>query len=153
MPNNMLTTLIRLMGAWMAVYGLLFGTHFMYMLNAEPTGMHIFLSFLPSLVSLLIGLGYIIFAPKLAGARDSNFNNMPDILPSGLILLGVYWFGSGIFQGVGNMGFYSQIFNSGIYDIFTNTAWWVALGNFAQAIGGLILIIAGNRMRAQIQAA
>lgn len=137
----------------MAVYGLLFGAHFMYMLEGEAPGMHIFLAFLPSLVSLLIGVGYIIFAPKLAGIRDSNPTHVPDILPSGLILLGVYWLGSGIFQGIGNMSFYSQIFDSSIFTVFTNSAWWVALGNFAQAIGGLVLIITGNRMRAQIPTA
>ncbi len=39
----MLTTLIRLMGAWIAVYGLLFGTRFFYMLKSEATATHIFL--------------------------------------------------------------------------------------------------------------
>jgi O-antigen/teichoic acid export membrane protein len=147
-----LTTLIRLMGAWIAVYGLLFGTHFLYMLKHEASGMHIFLAFLPSLVSLVIGSAYIIWAPKIAGGREDDLKGLPDILPAGLILLGVYWLGSGFFQGVGNMNFYRQIFDSSRFDLFSDSAFWVALGNFAQAFGGLVLIIIGNRMRSKTQA-
>ena len=139
------------MGAWLAVYGLLFGTHFMYMLKYEASGMHIFLAFLPSLVSLLIGAAYILFAPRIAGGRVDDLRTS-DILPSGLILLGVYWLGSGLFQGVGNINFYRQIFDSSRFDLFADSAFWVALGNFAQAFGGLVIIVIGNRMHSKIQA-
>ncbi len=121
----------------------------MYMLKQEASGMHVFLALLPSLVSLLIGVGYIVFAPKIAGNKASEASESQDILSAGLVLLGVYWMGSGVFQGVGNINFYKQIFDSTRFDLFSNSAWWVACGNFLQAIGGLALIVVGNKMRLQ----
>ena len=139
------------MGAWIAVYGLLFGTHFLYMLKDEASGMHTFLAFLPSVVSMAIGAGYIIWAPKIAGGRGDDAGGLPDILPAGLILPGVYWLGMGFFQGLGNMNFYRQIFDSSRFDLLSTSAFRVALGNFAQAFGGFVLIIAGQRMRSRTQ--
>lgn len=147
----MLTTLIRLMGAWMAVYGLMFGTHFTYMLEYKPSSMETFLAFLPSLVSFAMGIGYVIFAPKLAGGKDSTAESIPDILPAGLILLGLYWVNSGIFQALGNFNFYKQIFDER-YGIFSDNAKWVAIGNLVQVIVGTIVFITGFRMREEHKA-
>lgn len=65
----------------MAVYGLLFGAHFVYMLKYNASTMHIFLACLPSLVSLLIGFAYIFLAPRIAGEQREDLK-MPDILPA-----------------------------------------------------------------------
>jgi O-antigen/teichoic acid export membrane protein len=135
------------MGAWMAVYGLLFGAQFTFMFNLDKSGLDLFLAFLPSLVSLAIGLSYIFFAPNISRERPEDRKRAPEILPGGLVLLGVYWLGSGFFMAVGNMVYFMDIFDSKDFEFFGTSAFWSALGNLAQALGGLILIAVGNRMR------
>lgn len=145
----MLTILIRLMGAWLAVYGLLFGFQFTYMLKTEAPPHFIFLAFLPSIASMIIGIIYIIYAPKISGDNNQKQQYIPNILRSGLILLGVYWLGTGMFYAIGNVGFYNGFADSSRFDIFDST-YWVAAGNFFQVIAGMTLIIIGNRMQKEV---
>ena len=142
------------MGLWVAVHGLLYGFNFGYIVGSGDPPLHIFLAFLPSLGSLVLGVIFIIFAPQLAGPEPDceRAPTSTDILSAGLILLGIHWLGSGVFSGTANLGLFRDVFNRSRVRFFDFTI-WIAISEFVQAAAGIILIVIGNRMRAAHRAA
>lgn len=144
----MLITLVRLVGAWMALYGFFYGFHFAYLLKSPVMPLGMFLAALPALVSLVFGITVMIRAPRIAGrSSDDGRVVITDMLPSGLILLGVYWGGMGAFSAVANMPFLIKQFDQSRIDVLGEAWFWHTLSPGLQMGVGIVLMVIGSRMR------
>ena len=136
------------MGAWLVVESLFYGVHFAYLLKPEASSLDAFLAFLPTVAASILGIGFVVFAPSIAGRSDVTAVRVDssNFLRSGLILLGVYWLGRGVFSTVGNLGLTMGLFDPKRVE-YSDWRLWVAAGSLVQATLGMILIVIGNRMQ------
>ncbi len=97
---------------------------------------------------MAIGLIYIIFARRIAGNQCAESNVMVvDILPSGLILLGLHWVGIGTFSAIANTGTFIDLLDSSRIHLMSGPMFWHNIAPCFKVGLGLTLAIVGYRMR------
>lgn len=139
----MLVPMIRILGVLIAFQSLAFtpqvGVLFWEMGREMPPD---WVMLPPLAASLLLGLAVIVLAPRIAGKWSGKVVvDSAALLSAGLILLGIYWLGAGLFSFLVRLGMILRELVPSLQNLSS------AIAEFVQVVMGGTLIVIGGRMR------